>query len=143
MIAPGLAGFKTIMPLHNSEMIKHSKSKWGITKGNPIHDTIREISSMSAADFSLDVTINKNHDITSVYAGDMSKVHTAACRFAKQTAMREVPHKYDIVITTNSGYPLDMNLYQSVKGMSAAHQIIKNNGIMICATESCPYFSLI
>ena len=135
MIAPGLAGFKTIMPLHNSEMIKHPKSIWGVTKGNPIHDTIREISRMSPANFSLDVTINKNHDITSVYAGDMSKVHIAACQFAKQTAMQKVPHKYDVVITTNSGYPLDMNLYQSVKGMSAAHQIIRNSGIMICATE--------
>lgn len=135
MIAPGLAGFKTIMPLHNAEMIKHPKSVWGVTKGNPIHDTIREISRLSPADFSLDVTINKNHDITSVYAGDMSKVHIAACQFAKQTAMQEVPHKYDVVITTNSGYPLDMNLYQSVKGMSAAHQIIRKGGIMICATE--------
>ena len=135
MLAPGLAGFKTIMPLHNAEMIKHPKSVWGVTKGNPIHDTIREISKLSPADFSLDVTINKNHGITSVYAGDMSKVHIAACQFAKQTAMQEVPHKYDVVITTNSGYPLDMNLYQSVKGMSAAHQIIRDGGIMICATE--------
>ncbi|GIS64180.1 MAG: hypothetical protein CM1200mP3_04280 [Chloroflexota bacterium] len=65
----------------------------------------------------------------------MSKVHIAACQFAKQTAMQKVPHKYDVVITTNSGYPLDMNLYQSEKGDVSPHQIIRNGGIMICATE--------
>ena len=135
MIAPGLAGFNTIMPLHSSELIQHPESKWGVTYGNPIHDTIREISTMAPADFSVDVTINKNHDITSVYAGNMSEVHHAACQFTKDTAMQKVPHKYDIVITTNSGYPLDMNLYQSVKGMSAAYQIVRPGGIIICASE--------
>ena len=135
MIAPGLAGFETIMNLHDSGMINHPNSKWGITHGNPIHDSIREIATTSPPDFSLDVTINKKHKITSVYAGEIFEVHKAACEFAHSTAMKKVDTPFDIVVTTNSGYPLDMNLYQAVKGMSAAHQIVKKNGSIICAAE--------
>jgi len=135
MIAPGLAGFETIMNLHDSGMINHPNSKWGITHGNPIHDSIREIATTSPPDFSLDVTINKKHQITSVYAGEIFEVHKAACEFAHSTAMKKVANPFDIVVTTNSGYPLDMNLYQAVKGMSAAHQIVKKNGSIICAAE--------
>ena len=135
MIAPGLAGFETIMKLHDSDMISNPNSKWGITHGNPIHDSIREIATLFPSNFTLDVTINKHHKITSVYAGEMFQVHKAACEFAHSTAMREVPEPFDIVVTTNSGYPLDMNLYQAVKGMSAAHQIVKKDGSIICAAE--------
>ncbi len=135
MIAPGLAGFETIMKLHDSDMISNPNSKWGITHGNPIHDSIREIATLFPSDFTLDVTINKHHKITSVYAGEMFQVHKAACEFAHSTAMREVLEPFDIVVTTNSGYPLDMNLYQAVKGMSAAHQIVKKGGSIICAAE--------
>ena len=135
MIAPGLAGFETIMKLHDSDMISNPNSKWGITHGNPIHDSIREIATLFPSNFTLDVTINKHHKITSVYAGEMFQVHKAAWEFAHSTAMREVPEPFDIVVTTNSGYPLDMNLYQAVKGMSAAHQIVKKGGSIICAAE--------
>ena len=135
MIAPGLAGFETIMKLHDSDMISNPNSKWGITHGNPIHDSIREIATLFPSNFTLYVTINKHHKITSVYAGEMFQVHKAACEFAHSTAMREVPEPFDIVVTTNSGYPLDMNLYQAVKGMSAAHQIVKKGGSIICAAE--------
>ena len=135
MIAPVLAGFETIMNLHDSSMINHPNAKWGITHGNPIHDSIREIATTSSPDFSLDVTINKKHQITSVYAGEIFEVHKAACEFAHSTAMKKVANPFDIVVTTNSGYPLDMNLYQAVKGMSAAHQIVKKNGSIICAAE--------
>jgi nickel-dependent lactate racemase len=135
MIAPGLAGFKTIMQLHNSNMIESPNAIWGITEGNPIHDSIREIAKMSPSDFSIDVTVNKNNDITSVHSGEMFSAHKDAATFAYKSAMREVNEKFDIVITTNSGYPLDMNLYQTIKGISAASQIVKSNGSIICASE--------
>ena len=135
MVAPGLAGFETIMKLHNYEMISNASSQWGITDGNPIHDTIREIAVSNPVDFSLDVTINRENGITSIYAGEMSSVHRSACQFAKITAMQKVPHKFDLVITTNSGYPLDLNLYQAIKGISAANLIVKEGGNIICAAE--------
>ena len=141
MVAPGLAGFETIMHLHNSDMIAHPNSTWAITEGNPIHDAIREIANIEPVDFSLDVTLNKNKGITSVYAGNMFKVHKACCDFSRSTSTVKVDHKFDIVITTNSGYPLDMNLYQAVKGMSAASSVVATGGSIICAVECSDYLT--
>ena len=135
MVAPGLAGFDTIMALHNAKRIGSPKSVWGITYGNPVHDTVREISKLTGVDFSVDVTINKNREITSVFAGNLFEAHKAACETSKRIVMRGVEHEYDIVVTTNSGYPLDQNLYQTVKGLSAAAQVVKNGGTIICASE--------
>ena len=135
MVAPGLAGFKTIMGLHSASLISNQNSTWAITEGNPIHDQIREIAVKTGVTFSIDVTINRDHQITSCYAGDLLKVHRAACDGARRNAMRSVPQLYDIVITTNSGFPLDMNLYQAVKGMSAASLVAKDGGVIICAAE--------
>jgi nickel-dependent lactate racemase len=70
-----------------------------------------------------------------VFAGDLDAAHAAGCAFARETAMVEVPHLYDIVITSNSGHPLDLNLYQSVKGMSAAAQIVRYGGAIILAAD--------
>ena len=135
MVAPGLAGFDTTMKLHDADMIAHPKSTWGVIEGNPIHDAVRQIARQTRVDFSVDVTINRDHRITSVYAGDLETVHAAASRFARSTAMQQVDSPFDVVVTTNSGYPLDLNLYQAVKGMSAAAQVVKRGGTIICAAE--------
>ena len=135
MVAPGLAGFDTIMQLHNAERIAHPMAVWGITHGNPVHDDVRDIAAITGVDFSVDVTINRNRKVTSVYAGDLFMAHEAACRSAKNSAMQEVDRPFDVVVTTNSGYPLDQNLYQAVKGMSAAAQIVKDGGAIVCAAE--------
>ena len=135
MVAPGLAGIDTVMVLHNAEMLGHPRAVWGVTEGNPVHDAIREAAGMSAPDFSVDVTINRDRGITTVYAGELFTVHRAACQAAKRVAMRPVDRRFDVVVTTNSGYPLDLNLYQSVKGMSAAAQVVSEGGSIICAAE--------
>ena len=135
MVAPGLAGFPTIMRLHDAAMIGHPKAQFAVTEGNPIHDAIREIARMSGVDFSVDVTINREQRITSVYAGELFAVHRAACAVAKRIAMQPVDMPFDVVLTTNSGYPLDQNLYQAVKGMSAAAQVVREGGSIICAAE--------
>jgi nickel-dependent lactate racemase len=86
-------------------------------------------------DFALDVTLNRDQQITAAFAGDLFQEHAAACEAARRNAMREVDEPFDVVVTTNSGYPLDQNLYQAVKGMSAAAQIVKSRGTIICAAE--------
>ena len=135
MVAPGLAGFQTIMELHSAEFISNPYSKWGILDKNPIHESIKEIAQKSKVHFALDVTINKNQEITNVYAGNLFTMHKKACIDVRKSAMQKVQNLFDLVITSNSGYPLDQNLYQTVKGMSAAAQIIRDNGIIICAAE--------
>ena len=135
MVAPGLAGFDTTMQLHSAALLGHPDSTWGVTEGNPVHEAIRSVAMQTGVDFSVDVTINRDRKITSVYAGELFATHRAACQTAKRTAMRPVPEPFDVVVTTNSGYPLDLNLYQAVKGMSAAAQIVSDGGTIVCAAE--------
>ncbi len=135
MVAPGLAGFDTTMRLHDAGMIGDPQSTWGVTEGNPIHDAIREIAGLTGVGFSVDVTINRDHAITSAYAGELFAVHAAACDDARRRAMRAVERRFDVVVTTNSGYPLDQNLYQAVKGISAAAQVVRDGGAIVCAAE--------
>ena len=135
MIAPGLAGLQTVMTLHDAVRIAHPNATWGVIDGNPIHEDVREIARMAPAHFSVDVTLNRDQKITAAFAGDMAVEHRAACAYAKEAAMRAVPAPFDVVLTTNSGYPLDQNLYQAVKGMSAAAKIVKTGGTIICAAE--------
>lgn len=135
MVAPGLAGFSTIMALHDFQMIADKNSRWGVTVGNPIHDSIREIASKIPVTFSIDVTLNRNNEITCCYAGNLFKVHKAATDVIKRISMKPVNKAFDLVVTTNSGYPLDLNMYQAIKGISAGYQIVKKGGTIICAAE--------
>jgi nickel-dependent lactate racemase len=73
--------------------------------------------------------------VTGVFAGDLDMAHAAGCAFVKRSAMVGVPRPFDIVVTTNSGYPLDLNLYQSVKGMRAADQVVREGGTIIIAAS--------
>lgn len=135
MVAPGLAGLETVLVLHDAVRIAHPRATWGITEGNPVHDDVREIAKMIGVHFSVDVTLNREHQITAVFAGDLFEEHRAACVAAKASAMQPVDAAFDVVLTTNSGFPLDQNLYQAVKGMSAAAKIVKPGGTIICAAE--------
>jgi nickel-dependent lactate racemase len=90
---------------------------------------------MVGVDFSIDVTLNRAQKITAVFAGDLFLEHRAACEAARRDAMREVGAPFDVVLTTNSGFPLDQNLYQAVKGMSAAAKVVKAGGTIVCAAE--------
>jgi len=90
---------------------------------------------MVRVDFSVDVTLNPEQRITEVFAGELLTEHRAACVAAKRDAMRAVDAPFDVVLTTNSGFPLDQNLYQAVKGMSAAAKVVKPGGTIVCAAE--------
>jgi nickel-dependent lactate racemase len=135
LVAPGLAGLDTVLVLHDATRIGSPAATWGVTQGNPVHDDVRAIAEATGVTFALDVVLNRDKDIVAAFGGDLLPMHAAACAAAKQIAMRPVVSPFDVVVTTNSGYPLDQNLYQSVKGMSAAHQIIRPGGTIICAAE--------
>ena len=137
MVAPGLAGLDTVLVLHDAPRIGHPNATWGVTEGNPIHDDIREIARMTGVQFAIDVTLNREQRITGVFAGDLLTEHREACAAAKRDAMQAVDSAFDVVLTTNSGFPLDQNLYQAVKGMSAAAKVVKPGGAIVCAAECC------
>jgi len=132
---PGLAQLETILKNHSPENIDSPTAHWGVTQGNPIWEEIREAASMAEPSFILNVTLNRNGQITRVFAGDLEKAHEQGCNFVRENAMVPVKKPYDIVIGSNSGYPLDLNLYQSVKGMSAASQVVNNGGSIIIAAD--------
>jgi lactate racemase len=131
---PGLAGLATVLECHNIDRIGSPMAAYGILDGNPVHEMVRDAARLLPPTFSLDVTINKKRDITGVFAGRLPEAHRRGCEFARSTAMRRVDRRYDIVVTTNSGYPLDLNLYQTVKGMSAAARIVRRGGSIIVAS---------
>jgi len=135
MIAPGLAHLETVLELHSAARIGHPRATWGVTRGNPVHDAVRAIAERADVTFNVDVTVNQDQRITGVFAGDLARSHAAGCAFARATAMVPVRRPYDVVVSTNSGYPLDQNLYQTVKGMSAAAQIVSQGGAIVMASE--------
>ena len=134
-IMPGMAGLRTVLGNHDAGMIGDQNATWGVTKGNPIWEEAREVALRAGDLFLLNVALNNEKQITSVFAGDLEAAHDKGCEYVRQNAMTPVPHEYDIVVTTNSGYPLDLNLYQAVKGMCAAAQVVRHGGAIICAAE--------
>jgi nickel-dependent lactate racemase len=134
-ILPGMALLETVLRNHNARNMDSPLARWGITDGNPVWEEIREAAAMVQPTFLLNVTLNRDQQITRVFAGDFDAAHVQGCAFVKDTAMVRVAEPFDIVIGSNSGYPLDLNVYQSVKGMSAAAQIIKEGGSIIIAAD--------
>ncbi|MFC2090655.1 nickel-dependent lactate racemase [Bacteroidota bacterium] len=134
-LMPGMAYVETIRYNHSLKMLENETARWGNTYGNPLWEDVMQAAEFAAPLFLLNITLNKNKEITGVFAGDLRAAHKKGTAFARETAMIELTEPYDIVITSNSGYPLDLNVYQSVKGMSAAEQIIKPGGSIIMAAE--------
>ena len=134
-IMPGTAALQTVVSNHGARNIGDPNAAFGITEGNPIWEEMRDIALRVGPSFLLNVTLNTARAITGVFAGDLIQAHRTGCAFVRQSAMQRVPAPFDLVITTNSGYPLDLNLYQGVKGMSAGARILKPGGTLILACE--------
>jgi nickel-dependent lactate racemase len=135
MVAPGLAGIETVLTLHDASRIGHPMATWGVTEGNPVHDDVRAIAAATGVGFALDVVLNGDQEISAVFGGELFSMHRAACAMAREVAMQAVDRPFDVVVTSNSGYPLDQNLYQLVKGLSAAARVVKPGGLIICVGE--------
>jgi len=134
-IAPGVAGLRTVMSNHGAKNIGDPKSTFGVTEGNPLWEDLRDIALRAGRSFLLNVSLNEQRRITGVFAGDILAAHKVGCEFVRKSAMQKFDAPFDIVVTTNSGYPLDLNLYQSVKGMSAGARVVKPGGTLILAAE--------
>ncbi|MDA0346492.1 MAG: nickel-dependent lactate racemase [Verrucomicrobia bacterium] len=132
---PGVTGVDTIMKYHSAENIGHPGSTWGNLDNNPTQENVQAGGSLIKVDFLINVTLNNKREITGYFLGDPFEAHKAGCEFCKETAMIPCDEAFDIVVTSNSGYPLDQNLYQAVKGMSAAAQILKEGGLIISAAR--------
>lgn len=134
-VMPGMASLDTVMRNHGARNIDDPRSTWGVIDGNPLRAEIEGIARMAGRLFIVNVTLNRDKRITGVFSGSLEEAYPRACEFERKQAMVQVEEPFDIVITSNSGFPLDLNLYQSVKGMSAADQVRKEGGAIIMAAE--------
>jgi lactate racemase len=134
-IMPGIAGLDTVMSNHGLGNINSPKATFGVTEGNPVWEEMRDVALRAGPCFLLNVSLNEQRHITGVFAGDLIEAHRVGCEFVRRSAMQAFDAPFDVVVTTNSGYPLDLNLYQGVKGMSAGARLVKPGGTLILACE--------
>jgi len=133
IILPGVAGSLSIMRNHGFKMINSPYAVYGSLERNPIHLDMLEFMKRTKLDFIVNVTLLRK-DVTGVFAGHPIKTHLDAVSYL-DTYVRVRVKPADIVITTNGGYPLDRNLYQTVKAMATGELTVKKNGVIIVLSE--------
>lgn len=132
-VLPGIAARETVLANHCAEFIAHPRARTGSIPGNPIHEDMLFAAKAAKLAFVVNVVIDQKKQIVKAFAGNVESAHAAGCAFLKELAEVKVPES-DIVITSNGGFPLDQNLYQSVKGMTAGEAAVRPGGvIIICA----------
>jgi nickel-dependent lactate racemase len=134
-ILPGIASRITVLANHCSEFIADPHSRTGILEGNPIHEDMIWAARKAKLAFIVNVVINSEKEAIFAVAGDMEAAHAAGCNFLSDLCKVDAKPA-DIVISTNGGYPLDQNIYQAVKGMSAAEATVKKGGVIIMLANS-------
>jgi nickel-dependent lactate racemase len=132
---PGVASRETVVYNHNAAFIASPYARAGITENNPIHADMLYAALKARLAFICNVVINANKEIIYAVAGDCALAHSAGCGFLDGKC-RVRGTGADIVITSNGGYPMDQNLYQAVKGMTAAEASVKKGGAIIILAEA-------
>lgn len=134
-VLPGIAARKTVLANHCSAFIASDRARTGIVDGNPIHIDMLYAARAARLDFIVNVVINAAKEVIFAVAGDCDLAHIAGRDFlCSQCKVDRAPA--DIVITTNGGYPLDQNIYQAVKSMTAAEATVKEGGVIIVLAKS-------
>lgn len=129
-VLPGVASEKTVLANHCSKFIASDYSRTGILDENPIHKDMAFAAEQAKLAFILNVVIDAEKKIINAFAGDRVKAHAEGCDFVRGLSTIEGVNA-DIAITSNGGYPLDQNVYQSVKSMTAAEAAAADDGIII------------
>ena len=133
-VLPGIAGRATVMYNHNAAFIAHPKARTGIIEGNPIHADMLWAAKKAKLAFICNVVINSKKQVVYAVAGDLEQAHKQGRQFLNdQCRVEAIPS--DIVISTNGGYPMDQNVYQSVKGMTAAEATVKPGGVIVMVSK--------
>jgi len=134
-VLPGVAARKTVINNHNAAFIDHPNARTGVLEENPIHMDMLYAARMARLDFICNVVINADKKVICAVAGDLEQAHAKGREFLCSQCMVE-SNPSDIVITTNGGYPLDQNIYQAVKGMTAAEATVNPGGVIIMLARS-------
>lgn len=129
-ILPGICSQDTIMYNHNAEFIAHPNARTGVLEGNPLHRDMLYAAKAAGLAYILNVAIDADKRIVAAFAGDPVAAHREGCDFVRKHA-GVASVKADLVVTSNGGYPLDQNIYQAVKGMTAAECCVNPGGVII------------
>ena len=133
-VMPGVAGIETVTYFHSAKMIGDPRTTWLNLEHNPVQEMSREVTAMAPPDFLVNVTLDRDRAITGFFCGDYLAAHARGAAYCKSAASQGLDERYDVVVTGNGGYPLDQNLYQCGKGLTAAARIVKPGGtIVLCA----------
>ena len=134
-VLPGIAGRKTVLANHCSEFIDSANARTGVLENNPIHKDMLWAAKTARLKFIVNVVLNSSKEVIYAVAGDLEKAHEKGTEFLSSLCgAKAVPA--DIAISTNGGYPLDQNIYQAVKGMTAAEATVKEGGVIIMLAAS-------
>jgi nickel-dependent lactate racemase len=134
-IVPGIAGLRTVQHFHRAALIADPATTWGDVARNPLQRLTREMTALCPPHAIVNVTLNRAKAITGVFAGAVTAAHDAGCAAALHEATTPVARRFPLVVTTNSGYPLDQNFYQTVKGISAAARIVAPGGTILALSR--------
>ena len=134
-VLPGVAGRKTVLANHCSEFIDHSRARTGILEGNPIHADMLWAAKTAKLAYIVNVVLDSEKNVIYAVAGEPEAAHKQGTDFLFSLCGAKAVES-DIVITTNGGYPLDQNVYQAVKGMTAAEATVKKGGVIIMLARS-------
>jgi len=134
-VLPGIAGRSTVLGNHCSEFIDSPYARTGILENNPIHTDMLWAAKEARLAYIVNVVLNAKKEVIYAVAGDVEAAHNAGTQFLSDLCTVEAKPA-DIVITTNGGYPLDQNVYQAVKGMTAGAATVKQGGVIIMLARS-------
>lgn len=134
-VLPGIASRVSVLANHCGEFIAHPKARTGVIEGNPLHIDMLYAARTAKLAFVVNVVINSEKEVIYAVAGDCDAAHIKGRTFLEKLCkVKATPS--DIVITSNGGYPLDQNIYQAVKGMTAAEAAVKPGGVIIMLAKS-------
>ena len=135
-ILPGICSERTVNENHSYKAVSHPRSNSGMLKDNPIHADMLCAAKAVNVQFIFNVALDGEKKIVAAWAGDLEKAHEAGVAFIRQWSQCPVVTG-DIVITSNGGYPLDQNLYQSPKAMATAEACAGEDGVIIMCCSCC------
>ncbi len=134
-VLPGICSRSTVLANHCSEFIASPYARTGILENNPIHTDMLWAAENAGLAYIVNVVLNADKKVIYATAGNFKSAHAKGVEFlSEMCGAKSLPA--DIVITTNGGYPLDQNVYQSVKGMTAAEPTVREGGVIIMLARS-------
>lgn len=134
-VLPGICSRKTVLGNHCSKFIDNPNATAGVLKNNPIHEDMISAARMINLQYIVNVILDNKRNVVEAFAGNAIEAHAEGCRHLLKECSVYCKQKYDVVITSNGGYPIDQNVYQAVKGISTAAKLVNDKGIIIMCSE--------